>query len=118
MIPAMFDSMTYADGAANVYHFVADSGGVRFEYDPMTPERSSTGMYSGGPPRAGHLDDATAAALWRHVVALESATHLHGHDRSKGTGQFRIQEAGATRTFILERGAELAGFDAFVAALR
>jgi hypothetical protein len=107
----------YADGSANVYRFREDTDGVQFEYDPMTRERSSTGMYSGGDPRAGRLDETKVASLWHHVRALEANRTLHVEDRGKGTGAFHVVEAAATRSFIIVRGPELAAFDAFVAAL-
>lgn len=110
-------SIAYADGAANTYHFRPDEDGALFAYDPVTPERSSTGMYSGGDPRSGHLDPAELAELWQHVRALEANRALHGEDRNKGTGSFRVVEGSATRSFIINRGPELAAFDSFVASL-
>lgn len=109
-------TISYGDGSGNRYTFRADGDGAVFEYDPVTPERSSTGRYSGGDPRSGRLDGDRLAALWQHVRALESNIALQGEDRNKGTGAFHITE-GASRSFIISRGAELAAFDAFVAAL-
>jgi hypothetical protein len=114
----IFDELIYRDGSANAYSFTPDGDGVRFEYDPITPERSSTGMYSGGDPRAGRLDAEQLALLWGQVRALEENTALHVTDRGKGTGLFLIKSAGGERSFIIVRGAELLAFDAFVGALR
>lgn len=108
----------YSDGSANAYRFVTDGDGATFVYDPVTPERSSTGMYSGGPPRAGRLDAVERAALWQHVRALETATALHVTDRGKGTGLFVITDTSGSRSFIIARGSELAAFDAFASLLR
>lgn len=110
-------SIRYSDGSANGYHFWRDPDGARFEYNPVTPERSSTGTYSGGKPRAGPLAAETVESLWQHVRALEGATALYVEDRGKGTGMFRITDDAGTRDFIVRRGAELAAFDAFVAEL-
>lgn len=118
MTTPLLDELIYRDGSANAYRFQPDGDGARFEYDPITPERSSTGMYSGGEPRAGRLDAAQLAALWQHVRALETNAALHVTDRGKGTGLFLIKSAGAERSIIIVRGAELLAFDAFVAALR
>ena len=107
----------YADGAGNTYTFDPDGTGARFTYDPVTPERSSSGMYSGGPPRAGHLAPDTLASLWTHVHALAAATALHRDDRAKGTGMVHVVEGSAERRFVIARGEELAAFDVFVAAL-
>ncbi|MFN0246049.1 MAG: hypothetical protein ACKV2T_04025 [Kofleriaceae bacterium] len=110
-------SISYADGAANAYHFRSEEDGAVFTYDPVTPERSSTGLYSGGAPRSGHLDAQSLAALWTHVRALATNTALHGEDRNKGTGWFQIDEGSGTQSFIIRRGPELAAFDSFVASL-
>ena len=110
-------SLRYSDGSANAYRIDGDGDGATFDYDPVTPERSSTGMYSGGDPRKGRLDAARVAQLWAQVRALEAKTALHVEDRAKGTGVFAITEAGATRTFIIARGPELLAFDELVAAL-
>ena len=109
-------SLEYADGSANAYRIEADGDGATFEYLPVTAERSSTGMYSGGSPRAAHLDAVQAAGLWRGVGALEAATHLYTEERMKGTGAFRVTEGGGTRAFIILRGPELLAFDALVQA--
>src|SRR4051812_39265424 len=111
----MFTEIFYSDGSANAYRFVADGSGATFVYEPVTPERSSTGMYSGGRPRAGRVD---AAALWQQVRTLEAAIERHVVDRGKGTGLFHITDASGSRSFIIARGDELAAFDAFVSALR
>lgn len=110
--------LIYRDGSANAYRFTADGDGARFVYDPVTPERSSSGTYSGGDPRAGRLDAAQLATLWQHVRALETNTALHVTDRGKGTGLFLIAAASGERSFIIVRGAELLAFDTFVGALR
>lgn len=110
-------TIVYRDGSANAYRFAAAGEGATFSYDPVTPERSSTGMYSGGDPRSGELSPAVSAELWQRVRALEANTALHVADRGKGTGAFGIDESSGNRTFIIARGPELVAFDAFVAAL-
>jgi len=106
-----FKTIRYGDGSANAYRFEADG---RFEYTPVTPERSSTGMYSGGDPRSGTLDEAQRADLWNRVQALAANSALHVEDRAKGTGAFHIADASGTRSFIVKRGPELAAWDDFV----
>lgn len=111
----MFESILYSDGSANAYRFEGDG---RFDYDPVTPERSSTGMYSGGDPRSRRLDAEQLASLWQRVQALAEASALHVEDRAKGTGSFHLVDHTGTRSFIIKRGAELEAFDDFVQALR
>lgn len=115
-LPSAPWSIGYWDGSANAYHVTADGTAVTFEYRPVTPERSSTGMYSGGPPRAARLDAAQAAELWRRVCELESTTELHSVDRMKGTGAFQLTDAAGTRDFIILRGPALLAFDELVQA--
>ena len=74
-------------------------------------------MYSGGDPREGSLDAATVATLWQHVRALEQTTKQHVADRTKGTGQFWIEDERGERKFIYAMSAELSAFDAFLRAL-
>jgi len=112
--PAAPWSITYADGSANVYQVTADGDVVRFAYRPVTPERSSTGMYSGGEPRSGLLEAPQVAALWRQVRELEANTPLHVADRGKGTGAFQLTEATHAGAFIIVRGPALLAFDELV----
>ena len=101
-------SIVYADGAANVSRLsrASDTAPVEFEYDPVTPERSSTGTYSGGPPRQERVapDDPRIDALWREVERLEADTAVHTATRNKGTGAFTVTTPTQTREFIVEHG--------------
>ena len=117
MLGDVSTSITYSDGSANRYVFQATGDGVRFEYEPTRPEQSSTGMYSGGDPRAGLLDAATTTALLDQIRTLEGRTTLHVRDRAKGTGQFHIRDERGERSFIIARGPALLAFDDFVRAL-
>ena len=113
--------IAYADAAGNVYRFLSQAhGGILFEYLPVTPERSSTGSYSGGEARRVLLrdDDARVAELRRRVQQLESADTLHAPERTKGTGAFAIGTRSGERHFTIERGPVLVEFDEFVARFR
>ena len=119
MIPSPPWTLVYADGSANVYRFEATDAGVRFVYEPMTQERSSSGMYSGGDPVDVQLalDDPRIAPLWPQVRALEADTAHHATERSKGDGAVTITGDGATRTFLVVRAATRE-LEAWLAALR
>lgn len=58
---------TYHDGSGNGYRFWKDSEnqGARFEYSPVQPKESSTGMYGGGEPANGVLNSKQAEELWQ-----------------------------------------------------
>lgn len=107
MTPNLPWSLVYADGAANVYRLDATADEVRFAYEPMTPERSSTGHYSGGDPCQEILtgDDPRLDALWRQVDALEADRSHHAAERNKGDGAFTVTTAGGTRRFLVRRAA-------------
>jgi hypothetical protein len=113
-------SVSYHDGSGNGFLFAQSSPGepARFTYSPITPERSSTGSYSGGEPAAGVLDGEQAMALWQRVRRLEADTEIHTEQRMKRTGSFRLVSSNRERAFIVNFGDELASFDAFVAPFR
>ncbi|MEM7355704.1 MAG: hypothetical protein AAF657_33120, partial [Acidobacteriota bacterium] len=99
--------VVYSDHSGNAYRFWQGdrSGSAQFEYDPVTPEQSSSGTYSGGEPEKGALDPAQVEALWSWLRDLEGATASHTSKRRMGTGSFRILESGsAERRFILRDG--------------
>jgi len=116
-VPSAAWSIAYSDGSANAYQLASDGEAATFEYRPVTPERSSTGMYSGGEPRTGRLDAVQVAELWRQVRDLEANAQLRATDRMKGTGAFWLTDAAGTRDFIILRGPALLAFDELVQGL-
>jgi hypothetical protein len=121
IVPGMPDApwtLAYADGSANSYKIWSDADGAAFEYDPITPAESSTGMYSGGDPRAGRVDATTLASIWQQVRDLEANTAEHSPDRNKGTGSFSITEPSGQRAFIVNRTPALLAFDELLAGLK
>ncbi|KAB2842974.1 hypothetical protein F9K50_00825 [bacterium] len=112
-------TLDYGDGSANQYHFEQRSKGaaVSFRYDPVRPEQSSTGMYSGGEPRQGKLTARQARELKRRLAELESDAALRVEDRNKGTGAFSVRTSEGTRSFIIRMGPEIRRFDEFLKTL-
>ena len=99
-----------ADGSANAYHLTRDAGGpVQFVYVPVTPERSATGLYSGGPPRKEELEpnDTRLVELWMLLRKLEADETKHTRDRAKGTGAIAWESPAGRRTFIIQMGEDL-----------
>lgn len=119
--PQPYESWTrlvIADGSANLYRFTRGEGeAIAFVYEPVTPEQSSTGQYSGGSPRKETLaaGDARLVELWALLRALEAEETLHTPDRAKGTGAISWVGPGGERAFIIQRGAQLAGLLALLA---
>ena len=113
--------MSYSDHSGNRYRFWQAAGDdvARFAYVPVTPERSSSGTYSGGDPREGTLDPAQAEALFAWIRDLEADSESHSTSRAMGTGWFRVREGDcAERRFILRAGERRQAFDAFVEPFR
>lgn len=103
-------SINIADGSANAYRFTRDaSGRVAFVYVPVRPEQSSTGMYSGGPPRKEDLaaNDPRLIELWALLKKLEADETRHQPDRNKGTGAIRWENPSGKHDFIIQMGAAL-----------
>ncbi len=106
-------SLTYSDGAANMYAITPTS----FVYTPITPEQSSTGMYSGGPPRSGYLGPEIAAEIFAAAEALAADTGHHLADRIKGSGAVTLITPSGTQRCIVARIPALLAFDALLATL-
>ena len=103
---AMWNSISVADGSANVYRFTRGADGrIAFASEPITPEQSSTGLYSGGPPRKEDLsaDDARLSELWTLLQKLAADEAKHTPDRNKGTAAVGWTGSGS-REFILQMG--------------
>jgi hypothetical protein len=112
--------VTYSDGSANGYRFWRDSEGeaAHFEYSPVQPSKSSTGMYSGGEPANGVLKPKQVEEVWQRIVRLEADTKLHAAERMKGTGAFGLKAPSGNRNFIIKDGPALVGWNQFLSAFR
>jgi hypothetical protein len=113
-------SVSYHDGSGNAFQLEqkSKSESASYAYSPVTPERSSSGMYSGGEPAPGALDGEAVARLWKRVRELEAATALHTEERGKGTGAFHLVTPAGERSFIVSMGSELRQFDELLAELK
>jgi hypothetical protein len=114
-------SVRYHDGNGNGYRFwkSAKKERARYEYAPIQPENSSSGIYSGGKPQKGTLAAKRVRELWRRVRKLEADASLHADSRMMGTGSFVLKETGsAERKFLIKGGSVLKEFDTFLEPLR
>ena len=116
-VPERAWRIRYGDGSANDYCFDGTGETATFVYDPVTPERSSTGFYSGGAPRSGDVESARVRELWRRVEAMATDTAKHIAEREKTSGLFWIDDGSSKRSFIIHRCDELDAFDTFVRGL-
>ncbi len=118
--PAAPWTLRYHDGSNNgtVFSRAAAGGDVLFEYNPMTPAKSSSGTYSGGAARTGVATPTQVARLWDLVKKLEGATEAHAERRSMGTGSLKISTPEGERSLLIRAGAELSELDALLKPLQ
>lgn len=76
----------YADGSANLY-FITEK---LIEYSPMTPERSSSGMYSGGKPAKVTLNKKAFFKIQRAIedAAINIDEHIPNRVKMSGNIHF------------------------------
>jgi hypothetical protein len=83
----------YADGSANRYIITPDT----LEYDPVTPEESSTGTYSGGDPKTVSISAEQFESIGQLFDKAIANKMVHIEDRIKTSGAISIVK-GDTRT--------------------
>lgn len=86
---------SYADGCANVYYVTKDL----VVYDPMKPEFSNTGEYSGGEPGEEAIDANQFAELTAILNNAANATADHLSNRPKGSGRLTFKTTGEVYVF-------------------
>jgi len=113
-------SLTYHDGSGNGFRFWKESEGddALFEYVPIRPERSSSGLYSGGEPKKGTLDDERVKELWQWARRLESDASIHVNSRRKGSGAFSLRSSDGVRDFMVKNGPLLRKFNELLVPFR
>ncbi len=111
----------YADGSGNVSRIWRGAPGepMNWAYDPVTPEQSSSGIYSGGEPARGTLEEGQALAFWAKAQTFLEHTELHAEARAMGTGSlrlYRVEEG--EQSLILSRAGMLDAFEESLTELR
>lgn len=112
-------TLQFYDGNGNGYTFSqpdkAQPGS--FNFDPLTPEQSSSGHYSGGTPASGPLSPERVQSLWEWVHLFQNDKSLQCEQRPKGTGCFVINKNEAKSEFYVDRGQKLDDFMSFLREL-
>lgn len=92
----------YADGSANLYILTSDS----LAYEPVKPEESSTGMYSGGDPKkvAIKIEDFRNVRSLLEAAKKNHAVHIT--DRIKTSGVITTVSDAEKTNFILMPGSK------------
>jgi hypothetical protein len=119
-VPNTLLTARFSDGSGNHYSFDsegADSVG-HLVYKPVTPEQSSSGVYSGGEPADVALSVEQNAELWKRLATLHANEAIHAQSRAMGTGAFDTNGPEGAVRFVIRMGPELSEFVAFVEQLR
>jgi hypothetical protein len=111
-------SLRYADGSGNSTRVWSDGELLQWSYDPVRPEQSSSGTYSGGEPAQGKGEPQDANLVWTLLRSLEADGSLHTDARAMGTGMVTISTPSGERSFLLQGGEHLVAFEAALDTLR
>ena len=91
---------TYSDGSANRYILAPGT----LEYDPVTPEESSTGTYSGGDPKTVSISPEQFDSIRHLLDKAISDTAVHIEDRIKTSGAIAVVKGNDRTQVILAPG--------------
>jgi hypothetical protein len=87
----------YSDSSANTWKISSDS----VEYIPMTPEMSSSGMYSGGDPVKKQISKADYNKVKSEINNILMNMSIQIKDRTKLSGLIIIMEDGKKDVSLL-----------------
>lgn len=81
----------YSDGNNNTYKVTSEK---KMFYEPMTPEMSSSGIYSGGNPMEISLDTEDFNNITEHFNSLLKNKSIHINKRLMGSGMIKLVYSG------------------------
>jgi hypothetical protein len=93
----VMSSYEYVDGNGNLYAISTTS----IVYDPVTPEESSTGTYSGGEPYIASLEQKQFDQIEAVFKKVISQTSDQTSNRSMGSGTLVLLPAKTTYIFSM-----------------
>lgn len=92
--------LVYSDGSANRYIITPDS----LEYDPVKPEESSTGFYSGGDPKSIKISSDQFDSIGQLFDKAIANKAVHIEDRMKTSGAISVSKGDVRTNVILAPG--------------
>ena len=105
----------YADGSGNLYH-VSPS---LLKYEPVTPNQSSSGIYSGGLPTTKILSPEDYNTLMNRVQAAIRNKAIQINQRLMGSGMIEFYDNNQKTTVLLQQHAkEKQALELFLKTLR
>jgi hypothetical protein len=97
------DRYEYADGSANLYLLTP----THLRYLPVTPENSSTGMYSGGAPKTVSITESQFNQLKKLFDGALDNPAIHITDRIKTSGMISRMGSDTKQCIIKPHCAEM-----------
>ncbi|MEW6708847.1 MAG: hypothetical protein AB1403_03410 [Candidatus Riflebacteria bacterium] len=94
-----------SDGSNNNYHFSRkpENSEFKLEYQPISQEQSSSGIYNGGQPQSINLNAEKAEKLQQQILELGTKPELHLKNREMGSVQIIIVRFSGREKFILSQ---------------
>lgn len=92
---------SYSDGSGNTYVVAAD-GKKTIEYKPVTPEMSSSGIYSGGDYIKKEISQSQYESIISSLQKAIKNKKIHIKDRVKTSGMITIEKNKLKKTYIIK----------------
>ncbi len=93
------------DGSGNRY-LISQGYGLIIDYDPVTPEKSSSGMYSGGEKVKRTISEAQYLEISQSVHRTVKEKKYHSKDRVKGSFSIAIIKSGKETNYLIAGASE------------
>ena len=94
-------SFYQTDGSGNRFRFWQEADQMHFEYDPVQPQFSSSGVYSGGTAKNGVLTAEQSAVLRQRFTFWKEKTSEHAESRMKGVAVLSIETDKGRNSFMV-----------------
>jgi hypothetical protein len=110
--------LDYSNGSGDSYSFEFKHGPLILVYNPVRPESSSSGLYSGGARFSGPCRAPQLQKLKDYFLGFESDLSQRCDKRMMGTGVFSMHSSDLNVEFIVKRHTKLGEFNAFLDSIR
>ncbi|MEM2146383.1 MAG: hypothetical protein QW279_13550 [Candidatus Jordarchaeaceae archaeon] len=91
----------YVDGSGNRYNLRLEEGKPVVKYEPVTPEMSSSGFYSGGEPFERNIDTKLFNQIAETATQAIKTKTDHINERIMGSGLLTIEINNSKQKAIL-----------------
>ena len=98
---AQVKRIDYVDGSGNRYILESEEGKAVVKYEPMTPERSSSGFYYGGEPFERDIDVKLFNQIAEIAMQAIQTKSSHINRRIMGSGMLTIEINNSKQKAIL-----------------